>query len=78
MADHEPGDNEIIVRTARLVLDFIYDLSPVSTDEVTREKMMEIFIQCINGGDLPTREEVLPHLNITVSEQKAKLFKILK
>lgn len=57
---------------------WLYEECPVGSDEVTREKLIDLYIlHCIQGVT-PTREEILPHTRISVAEQKAKLFQILK
>lgn len=60
-------------------IDWLYDEEcPVSPEEVTREKLIEIWGVYRETGVSPTREESLPHTRINVAEQKARLFQILK
>lgn len=58
---------------------WLYDECPVTPDEVTREKLLEVWDAYRETGVTPSREEVLPAIQIlTPQERKDKLFKILK
>lgn len=60
-------------------IDWLYDVCPVNTDEVTRERLLAVFYHWDKFQRVPSREEILPASQImTPQERKDKLFKILK
>lgn len=67
-----------LIMAISVFIDWLYDECPVNPDEVTRDKLYELWDLWYDDKPIPTREEILPHARYTNAERKAKLFHILK